>query len=166
MKDSLGKRIIDLRKKKGMSQEELASKMLVSRQTVYKWESDVVMPSADNVKALCEMFDVSADWLLANDKNTGATDCEKTCDKAFPKKYIAFLCVAVVTLLLSVVSTVFVGFLSHTSNRGDVVAVSTSVDIWVFYLLLFSSVVAAVIVLFCAVKIGAKSKCKQISDNL
>ena len=49
----IGERIAQLRKSRNLSQEELAEKLLVSRQIVSLWESGKSLPSTDNIKALC-----------------------------------------------------------------------------------------------------------------
>ena len=60
----IGTRIQELRKKKNISQEELANNMNVSRQAVSKWESNLSVPDIEKIIDLCEYFDVSADYLL------------------------------------------------------------------------------------------------------
>ena len=60
----LSKKIEKLRKKKGMSQEQLADEVGVSRQSVFKWESGVNTPDIDKLKKLVEIFNVSFDVLL------------------------------------------------------------------------------------------------------
>lgn len=61
---NLSDRIQSLRKTKGLSQEELADRVGVSRQAVSKWESEQSMPELDKVIALSEIFEVSTDYLL------------------------------------------------------------------------------------------------------
>ena len=61
---TLGEKIVDLRKKRGLSQEELAISLGVSRQAVSKWEVGDAMPDTDKVVALAEYFGVTTDWLL------------------------------------------------------------------------------------------------------
>ncbi len=60
-------KLIDLRKKNGWSQEELADKMDVSRQSVSKWESAQAVPSIDKILQLSQLFGVSTDYLLKDD---------------------------------------------------------------------------------------------------
>ena len=60
----IGNRIQELRKKKNISQEELANVMNVSRQAVSKWESNLSVPDIEKIIDLCEYFQVSADYLL------------------------------------------------------------------------------------------------------
>ena len=65
---TLGEKIVSLRNKVGISQEQLAEKINVSRQSVSKWEMDQALPQIDKVLQLCELFDISTDDLLI-DKN-------------------------------------------------------------------------------------------------
>ncbi len=63
----LADKIMCLRKQQGWSQEELANKLGVSRQSVSKWESEAAVPEMDKVVILSEIFDVSTDFLLKDD---------------------------------------------------------------------------------------------------
>ena len=56
-----------MRKKAGISQEELGFQIGVSRQTVSKWELDNVKPTTENINRLCEYFNVSADYFFNDD---------------------------------------------------------------------------------------------------
>ena len=62
----LADKITDLRKKNGWSQEELAGKLGVSRQSVSKWENGIVDPSTSNLLALAKLYGISAEALLQN----------------------------------------------------------------------------------------------------
>ncbi len=59
-----GERIYNCRKKAGMTQEELADKLGVSRQAVSKWEADAAYPETETILELCKLFSLSADELL------------------------------------------------------------------------------------------------------
>lgn len=63
-KMNLGEKIQMLRNSAGLSQEELAEKIYVTRQSVSLWEQNKSQPSIDNVAMLCEVFKISADELL------------------------------------------------------------------------------------------------------
>lgn len=63
----LADKIIDLRKKNGWSQEELASQLGVSRQSVSKWESSQSIPDLDRILKMSDIFGVSTDYLLKDD---------------------------------------------------------------------------------------------------
>lgn len=59
-----GSVIHELRKKNGLTQEQLAEQMGVSRQAVQKWESDITLPEVDKLVALSKFFNVAVDTLL------------------------------------------------------------------------------------------------------
>lgn len=65
-----GERIQQLRKTAGLSQEQLADIVGVSRQAVSKWETDQSSPDIDNILALSKAFAVSTDELLGNNADT------------------------------------------------------------------------------------------------
>lgn len=61
---TLGKKIKEARKNCGLSQEQLAEKLAVSRSAVAKWESDNGLPDIENLKSLAVLLNVSIDYLL------------------------------------------------------------------------------------------------------
>ena len=61
---TIGEKIAHLRTVQGLSQEQLAEKINVSRQSISKWEMDQALPQIDKVLQLCEILDVSADDFL------------------------------------------------------------------------------------------------------
>lgn len=63
----LADKILSLRKKNGWSQEELAEKMNVSRQSISKWESAASIPDINKILELSRIFGVSTDYLLKDD---------------------------------------------------------------------------------------------------
>ena len=60
----LAEKIMKLRKQQGWSQEELAMKLGVSRQSVSKWESGASDPSTANLIAIAKLYGVSAEEIL------------------------------------------------------------------------------------------------------
>ena len=58
--------ILDLRTRKGYSQEELAQKVFVTRQAVSRWETGETVPNTETLKLLSELFDVSINTLLGS----------------------------------------------------------------------------------------------------
>lgn len=59
-----GTRIAQKRKELGLSQEQLGEQLGVSRQSIYKWESDAVLPEVEKLVALSKLFSVTVGWLL------------------------------------------------------------------------------------------------------
>ena len=69
---TFSEKISALRKQKGWSQEELAEKLMVTRQAVSKWESAQSMPDLDKLVQLSEALDVSTDYLLKDEQMQSA----------------------------------------------------------------------------------------------
>lgn len=69
---NIGQKLLDLRKSKQLSQEEVANKLNVTRQTISKWETDQSMPDFDKIIPICELYGISADELLSGTKNEKA----------------------------------------------------------------------------------------------
>ena len=65
-----------LRKERGLSQDQLASALEVSRQSVSKWELGNDMPKVDKILLLSDFFDVSADYLLRDDRSETSAAAE------------------------------------------------------------------------------------------
>jgi len=74
----ISEKIIQLRKERGLSQEQLAEQLGVSRQSVSKWESDMAIPDLDRIIKMSDLFGVSVDYLVKEEKisqaNYGAGD--------------------------------------------------------------------------------------------
>ncbi len=67
---SIGERIAELRKNNNLSQEQLAEKIYVSRQTISKWEQNLATPDVENIKMLSNFFLVSSDYLINGKENS------------------------------------------------------------------------------------------------
>ena len=67
MNIEIASRLVKLRKEKGLSQEDLADKLGISRQAVSKWERAEASPDTDNLILLARLYDVSLDTLLSTD---------------------------------------------------------------------------------------------------
>lgn len=63
----LSEKIMDLRKRSGWSQEELAERLGISRQSVSKWETGESIPDIDKIIRMSELWNVSTDYLLKDD---------------------------------------------------------------------------------------------------
>lgn len=64
---TLGEKIRELRKKSGLTQEELSYEIDVSRQTICNWEANTTTPNAQCVNNLCKLFNVEATYFFDND---------------------------------------------------------------------------------------------------
>lgn len=67
---TFAEKLKSIRKQAGMSQEQLAEKLGVSRQAVTKWETDAGIPDIENIVAISALFDISIDDLISNKRET------------------------------------------------------------------------------------------------
>lgn len=77
----IGEKLFELRKRKNLSQEEVAEKLNVTRQTVSKWETNQSTPDFDKIMPICELFEITTEELL-----TGKKPEEKAEEKSETKK--------------------------------------------------------------------------------
>jgi len=71
-----GENVSYYRKQLGLTQDELAEKMFVSRQTISRWETDAVLPDVETVIRLCELFQCSMDILVRGYAEEGTEEPE------------------------------------------------------------------------------------------
>ena len=110
----IGKYLIKARKLKGMSQEEVAQSLNVSRQSVSLWECDQTIPSLDNLIALSKLYNVSVSILTGQEEFEDARminedDIEidqEMLERENYKKYKVFLILAFVFLGLSSITVI------------------------------------------------------------
>lgn len=141
----LADKIIELRKKCGYSQEELANLVNVSRQAISKWETAQSVPDLDKIIALSKIFSVSTDYLLKDDLEEATkieTDFEKTdlkkvslsmaneylTNKFHTSKWIALgssLCI------VSPITLIILTVLAEMSKISEVLAISIGLSVLV-----------------------------------
>ena len=77
---TFGEKLKEARKEAGLSQEQFAEKMSVSRSAVAKWESDKGMPDVNNLKVMAQLLDVSVDYLLDEDEKLSFNETKEAID--------------------------------------------------------------------------------------
>lgn len=82
MNISMGRKIKELRRKRGLSQKELANHLGVSFQTISKWENDVAMPDVSLIPVIAYFFDVSTDELFDYERINTERKIEEICAEA------------------------------------------------------------------------------------
>lgn len=89
----LSDKIALLRKAKGYSQEQLAEACNVTRQSVSKWEADIVIPETSKLIFMSDLFKVSLDALLRDDLEVNAVKNSATCGKkSIEEKSLGIFC--------------------------------------------------------------------------
>lgn len=68
---TFGEKLLNLRRARGWTQEELADQIGVTRQALSKWEASSALPDTKNVVALSKLFGVTTDYLLCDDEGAG-----------------------------------------------------------------------------------------------
>ena len=105
---NIGDKILELRKSKGFSQEDIANKLNVSRQTISKWETNSSTPDFDKIVPLCQLFEISTDEFLMNKSIKKKNNKEKVDLEYNDKKKYAFsLCLSIFLYFLSVMWIIF-----------------------------------------------------------
>ena len=117
----IGKSIMNLRKKNGLSQEELAGKIGVARQTISKWELGETSPDLKQAKELSKTFNVSLDELTGNDIKEVLVEKTSNTEKlaGLILKLVKFIVVfiIVVPILLIVMRVIFKNIDENNSGR-------------------------------------------------
>lgn len=111
---TIGVKIQNLRKQKGLSQEQLAEAVGVSRQAVSKWEAEQSVPDIDKIILICDYFGVTTDYILRDEEmsctetvqSTNKNEEEKDMDNK--KKSTLLLTVAVMLYILCAVPIIII----------------------------------------------------------
>lgn len=114
---NLGDKLLKLRKQKGLSQEEVAYELNVTRQTISKWETNQTTPDFDKIAPLCELYGISTDELLIGKKIEKVESEIKLTNK---KNNALVLSVAIFLYFLSVALLIF---LTEVTKLNDSFAV-------------------------------------------
>jgi transcriptional regulator with XRE-family HTH domain len=77
---TFGEKLKEARKEAGLSQEQFAEKMSVSRSAIAKWESDKGMPDVNNLKMMAQLLGVSLDYLLDEDEKLSFNETKEAID--------------------------------------------------------------------------------------
>ena len=120
---ALGQNILKLRKKNGLSQEQLGEKVNVTRQTISNWELNETAPNPDQLKLLSKALNISIDELLDNDiKNVleeKVSNTEKLAGVIL--KILKFIGIAFIVLLIIDIIAFIIFSVSHKSFEPSVV---------------------------------------------
>ncbi len=130
----LAKKLVSLRKEKGLTQMDLAEKLSVSRQAISRWEVGAAAPSTDNLKVLADLYEVSVDYLLngepgevSSHSDGQVTGCHDISTESpvvneekddIPKiRRMLHICVAIIFVLLVIVLALLI--IIRTSSNGS-----------------------------------------------
>nr|MBP3258739.1 helix-turn-helix transcriptional regulator [Bacilli bacterium] len=145
----INEKIYSLRKQAGLSQEELADKLNVSRQTVSKWELGDSTPDFDKIVPLCNIFGITTEELLRDKKIDMEVDNNK------PDVIKAAL--ISISVLLYFIGIVFIVFGEEYLNLSD--------GILVPIFLFICGLATATIVFTCMTRPSKKEKKEEIENK-
>ena len=117
---SLGQKILELRKRRGFSQEQFGEKINVTRQTISNWELGETSPNPEQLKLISKEFNVSIDELLDNDikdilidKVNNTENTTKLLSKIL--KWLGIL--LLIILIIDIVSFIIFGFFKYNNEN-------------------------------------------------
>lgn len=113
----LSEKIRELRRKAGLSQEELADKLNVSRQAVSKWELGSAVPTADKLVDIADFFGVSLDFLMRENSEQPLNVSRQTANSA-PEKPHSRRKIASVLLMAAAVFLGVVVLVLYVTGAG------------------------------------------------
>ena len=140
MEERLGEKIYRARRAKGLSQEDLAEAVGVSRQTVSQWENDKFQPNSDNIDLLCRVLDLSREDFVGRSEGGDR--------RTAGRKGLAVLIGIFTAAAIMAMVTAILGPICLTSNTGDMMDNSYSIPPYAFYVAL------AVTVILMAIDVG------------
>ena len=122
----IGNKISELRKKNGLSQEELAEKIGVARQTISKWELGETSPDIKQSKELSKIFNVSLDELTDNDIKDILVEKTSNTEKlsGLILKSIRFMIIFIILLPIILVTAKIISKNIHEKNSGRLMQAS------------------------------------------
>ena len=118
---NIADRIQMLRKQRGLSQEQLADEIGVSRQLVSKWENEQAVPDVERISILSEYFNTSTDYIL---KGIEPVKPEEQQNAKQPKNHMQWTIISVLLLICAAISTILIIWIANQIrfyNGADVV---------------------------------------------
>ena len=148
----LSEKLYKLRKNSGLSQEQLAEQLNVSRQAISKWEQGTAVPESEKLISISNYFGVTVDYLLKDDTE----DTMNTTDEVVEEK--PKMMVGIVICIAGIVSMVIWGLLSifrpETSNQLSDSSMITIDGNGIFLILCVVAIVVGASLLLKSKKIG------------
>ena len=144
----LSEKIYTLRRKNGLSQEQLAEKIGVSRQAISKWEGGLSTPELDKLKALSEYFQITIDELTENhttsvSNNTGKEKEDSgSCGTGVSKTGLVLCFIGAVCLILfGILTVIHPSSVSQINESSMITLNGTGILIVLFVLLMILGII-------------------------
>ena len=149
---ALSEKLYELRKKDGLSQEQLAERLGVSRQAVSKWESGKAVPESDTLISISEYFDVSLDYLMKEDDSAvsepviGAENVQPTNNTGREKRILGMIaCIGgIICLIIWGLISIFMPQTSDQISGSSMITIDGN---GIFLLICLVAIVAGAVLL-------------------
>ena len=145
----LSQKLYSLRKKSGLSQEQLAEQLNVSRQAISKWESGISIPESDKLLAISKYFKVSLDYLMKEDYEDSSNVDERKggADKSTQTGHA----VGLIVCIAGIIGLIIWGLLSiFNSSASDQLSQSSMITIdgnGIFLIICLGVLIAGAVIL-------------------
>ncbi len=131
---TLGEKIKKLRKDREITQEQLGVAVGVARQTISKWEADVMSPNIENIRSLSSFFAVDSSYFVDKTSDlqieeTAAADCVR---RRRNKIYLGLAIVFAVLGFIGAAVCVVLGFTVFSFGAGIGIQNTYGIDLWHF----------------------------------
>lgn len=132
---TLGERLLEYRTNLKMSQDALAEKLNVTRQTISKWETDQSTPEFNKILPLCELFGITTDELIKGEKVDAKDERQKSSEEEEKNNYIEKrnkqkAVVVSVAVFLYIIGTFCPPFIIEGLGEDDIKGVIALVMFW------------------------------------
>lgn len=124
---SLGNKILELRKKKGLSQEQLGEKVNVTRQTISNWELGETTPNIEQLKRLSNVLSISIDELLDNNINNFLVEKVSNTEKLAGMIIKILKMIGIAFIVLLVIDIIALIFFSTTGKMTSIENSATTI---------------------------------------
>lgn len=144
--DNIGEKLYELRKKRGLSQEQLGYEVGVSRQTISKWEQNAMQPNLENIQLLSSVLEVDVNHFLSSTFESTNTEKEIAFAEQGVKsnKKISSLIFGIILAALclgTLIYAIIVGLTALTNNKGYISANTVGIELGLFIVALLISVI-------------------------
>lgn len=145
-RNSLGEKICELRKQKGLSQEALGNIIGVSRQAISKWELDEMIPGWESIGQLSKYFGVGLGYFTneLDDVSNEIATVKNVSINHFKRWLILSIIGGIVLLILATI-TVCMGIIILTSNTGDQIVQTSKMDRWELIVLIVLCIIMLIV---------------------
>ena len=115
----LGEKILELRKRYGLSQEQLGEKINVTRQTISNWELGETSPNPEQLKLISKTLNISIDELLDNDIRSVLVEKVSNTEKLAGLVLRVLKCLGIIFVVITVIDVISLLVFTYVKNNNS-----------------------------------------------